>query len=253
MKRIEYLDLSANRILVAGDIHGDLVALKRIIEIFNPDEDHLIFLGDYADRGENGVECIEMIWDLMLKYPESVTALKGNHEDFDGDGNPLFMPCDLIYEVEEKRGNWTNYFKSMKNFLKLLKIGIIFDKIIFVHGFISSGIESMDRIDRNIEIEIIWNDPINEFGEYSNPRGIGKLVGKDITSKFLEKFGINFIIRSHEPRKALFAPFIEQDGLALTISSTGVYGGVPHLLVIKRDEIPKNGVSASKNFILLYQ
>jgi predicted phosphodiesterase len=40
------------RLIVAGDIHGDFSSLRKIKEIFNPNEDLIIFLGDYADRGE---------------------------------------------------------------------------------------------------------------------------------------------------------------------------------------------------------
>ena len=42
------------RTLAISDIHGCLDPLKKMIEIIKPTpEDHLIFVGDYVDRGPN--------------------------------------------------------------------------------------------------------------------------------------------------------------------------------------------------------
>jgi predicted phosphodiesterase len=41
------------RIIAIGDIHGQLARLEGLIERIAPsDEDRLVFLGDYIDRGE---------------------------------------------------------------------------------------------------------------------------------------------------------------------------------------------------------
>jgi serine/threonine protein phosphatase 1 len=60
-----------------GDIHGELKLLERLLENvlkFNPD--HLLFVGDYIDRGPHSREVI----DRILELGEGVTCLMGNHE-----------------------------------------------------------------------------------------------------------------------------------------------------------------------------
>ena len=57
------------RLIVAGDIHGDLDSFNTIKKLFIPDTDLLIFLGDYADRGPQSVEVIEGIQELIKHYP----------------------------------------------------------------------------------------------------------------------------------------------------------------------------------------
>lgn len=62
-----------------GDIHGRYDVLKSLIDKLNltPD-DHVVFLGDYVDRGPDWFSVIKFIDDL--KKVCKVTALLGNHE-----------------------------------------------------------------------------------------------------------------------------------------------------------------------------
>jgi len=41
-----------SRVIIVGDLHGDLETLQKIIQLFFRDNyDQLLFLGDYVDRG----------------------------------------------------------------------------------------------------------------------------------------------------------------------------------------------------------
>ncbi len=82
-------------VYIVGDIHGHFDHLIRLLrdEVSLIDENFswvgadatLCFLGDYFDRGPDGVSTIELIMRLQSEAPESggqVIALLGNHEPF---------------------------------------------------------------------------------------------------------------------------------------------------------------------------
>lgn len=71
--------------LAVGDIHGNLPALRDLLDQLQPelhDDDIVVFLGDYIDRGPDSCACI----DAILRFRESIRAevvcLRGNHEDW---------------------------------------------------------------------------------------------------------------------------------------------------------------------------
>ena len=66
--------------IAIGDIHGcakTLDGLLRELELMA--EDHLIFVGDYIDRGPDSKGVIDRM--LVLKEKYSCTFLRGNHEE----------------------------------------------------------------------------------------------------------------------------------------------------------------------------
>ena len=71
-----------SRVLAIGDVHGMYEKLIKLIDKirFNPDEDLLIFLGDYIDRGPDPGRCLQYIFALQQQYPDVVVCLMGNHE-----------------------------------------------------------------------------------------------------------------------------------------------------------------------------
>lgn len=224
---------------VVGDLHGDLESFEKILGSWDGMENnYIVFLGDYADRGKNGVEINEKL--VELKDRENVVILKGNHEDYDNRGEPKFNPCDLIKEVKNKRGYWLPYFSEhLKPFFDGLGLAAIADQeIMLVHGGISSRIRSLDNL-RNpswSEEDILWSDPSNSLGERYNRRGAGVEFGEDVTETVLKNVGANLLIRSHQPRLASDGPHNTQKRV-VTISSTNVYGGRPHYLEIPGSKI----------------
>jgi serine/threonine protein phosphatase 1 len=63
-----------------GDVHGCLRTLEALLEQIGPGQDDtLIFLGDYIDRGPDS----KGVLDLLMRLPEQglvTICLKGNHE-----------------------------------------------------------------------------------------------------------------------------------------------------------------------------
>jgi serine/threonine protein phosphatase 1 len=70
-----------SRLLAFGDIHGCANTAKVLVDRVKPtEEDQMVFLGDYIDRGNRVFETIEYLITLKEKFPKTV-FLKGNHED----------------------------------------------------------------------------------------------------------------------------------------------------------------------------
>jgi hypothetical protein len=234
---------SASRILVFGDIHGDLPALERGLEMRRPD-DLLIFLGDYADRGPRGVEVIEGVHSLMSRIPDKVIALMGNHEDYDANGRPAFTPCTLIEEADRKRGSWESFFKNFTLFTDRLSLAAILPGYaLFAHGGIGPEMDTQDVLEHpvwEVRRQLLWGDPTSEPGEYMSYRGVGRLFGPDVSEDVLNRLGVKKFIRSHEPRKANNGPAIEHEGRVITTSATGIYGGRPFVLVLDTGSLPQS-------------
>lgn len=67
------------RTFAIGDIHGCLDQLEDLTDRIDPkDDDLLVFLGDYIDRGPKPLEVIDFIRNLAASVP--CIFLRGNHE-----------------------------------------------------------------------------------------------------------------------------------------------------------------------------
>jgi len=79
------------------DIHGCRKTLESLFKQIRPSkEDHLIFLGDYIDRGPDSKGTIDFVMNLQdEKY--QVTPLIGNHEQY-------FV--EAYYEARNRKKGW---------------------------------------------------------------------------------------------------------------------------------------------------
>lgn len=75
---------------VVGDLHGDAECAEHWIKrtglideadgTWTDPTSHLVFVGDYVDKGPTSKQVVELVKQLTEGYPSHVTALLGNHE-----------------------------------------------------------------------------------------------------------------------------------------------------------------------------
>ncbi len=67
--------------IVIGDVHGCLKTLRALLSEIKPGrDDHLVFIGDYIDRGPDSKGVIDFLMDLRERH--QCIFLRGNHEAF---------------------------------------------------------------------------------------------------------------------------------------------------------------------------
>ncbi len=106
---------------VIPDIHGCVLTLKTLIETqIKPNKnDHLIFLGDYIDRGPDSQGVIDYIMD-MQKNDFNITALMGNHEDYCVRAYDEDVKTKDFWDLEGKPG-----FSKNGNYMVEYKLWIV--------------------------------------------------------------------------------------------------------------------------------
>lgn len=223
-----------------GDIHGDidtLYALCKKVDLLGLLRDgwYAIFLGDYIDRGAHQLEALAFIAMLKIEFPSRVITIRGNHEPY---RHLIPYPHDyqdhLIERFGRRRGSEL-YEISLEVFdympLALYSPG----KVLAVHG--GPPVARVARYDSADEIlavendleaveDILWSDPVDDDSiDYTySYRGAGKLWGKRITQKVLEKTGVKIIVRGHEPVNGYR---FNHDRKVLTLfSMKGYYGNL---------------------------
>lgn len=191
------------QINICGDIHGQYYDLLKIFKMrgLPSDSNFYIFNGDIVDKGTHSIECILLLFMYKLVFPASVHLNRGNHE------------CEFVNryngfeaEVKAKYGDHC-LFKTFGDVFQFMPIASLIDQRVFVvHGGVKANVslDEIRRITRPCEPDVntlvgdlLWSDPVLEFGTRPSPRGVGYFYGPDITKRFLERNGLMFVVRSH--------------------------------------------------------
>lgn len=237
--------------LVIGDLHGDCDSLTAALELISQycvECKSIVFLGDYVDRGPNGLCVIDVIASLYVNSDIRVVPLRGNHET-----KLLSSSYGFLDEIKHKYPNgWRDIFNAaLKFFGQLPYVVIISQKILALHGGLPSGVTNVrdltglkkGLIDINpretpIEYQIVWNDPAEGIlGFVPNKRGYGSyLFGPDITTRFLKRNSLNLIIRGHTPQLKGYAYYHNKK--ILSIFTCKYYGFKTSVaLILKNREV----------------
>ncbi len=201
-----------DRLIVIGDVHGDLNTLNEILHRVGQlgGKDLLVFLGDYIDRGPHQIETLVTVALLLMKNPDKVVVLRGNHEPPRG-LEPY--PHDYIYQLMQRFPQEYSalYELSRKLFDLMPAIAIIEGRALLVHGGPPIDVLEYDNINDLLNLghdtwperileQLLWNDPDDSLDLYTpSYRGAGFLWGRRVTDSALKLFNVKIIIRGHEP------------------------------------------------------
>ena len=71
--------MSLESLAFIGDVHGTVGPLKAALRHLGGSR-HLVFLGDYVNRGPDSKAVLQTLLDAMMAWPSRVTLLRGNHD-----------------------------------------------------------------------------------------------------------------------------------------------------------------------------
>ena len=161
-----------------GDVHGCLLHLERLMEnlasSLNPEEDTVVFLGDYIDRGPDPKGVVDYILQLQKKF-HHIVCLKGNHEELfldwllNGQNYELFIYNGGGSTMQSYTRSGTFHVPPEHlSFFTSLRMYCETDDYIFVHA----GLRQEVPLSAQDPHEMLW---IRDEFIYT-PHNLGKLV-----------------------------------------------------------------------------
>lgn len=218
---------------VCGDIHGQY---KDLLEIFRMAGDpkmpmnKYLFLGDYIDRGNQGMECIVLLLCYKIKYPNRVYLLRGNHEC-----PRINMTYGFFAECHQLYRN-IQLFQSMNDMFDHMPLAAEVGNLLLLHGGISPELTNTQMImdierplnvpEKGFICDLLWADPSDKIDKYSernlNGRGTSISYGREAVEEFLEQNPkYKAIVRAHEEVPMGFES--KWDGKLYTVFSAPLY------------------------------
>ncbi|XP_052234478.1 uncharacterized protein LOC127847015 [Dreissena polymorpha] len=243
-------------VYILGDIHGnyrDLVCFEKTLWRMGPllTPASFLFLGDYVDRGDYGVEVVSYLFAQKMLAPSKFFLLRGNHE-LRSVQEMFSFKTECLTKFGETTG--LQLWEAINDCFDVMPVAAtVDDKIFCVHGGIPTPeldggyVESINKVPhplRNPEEEsplawdIMWSDPVSldvltpeniqelkkNSGFISNTRrGTAHFFSCEALISFLERNGLTHVIRAHEVQEAGFQ--VQQQGKLLTVFSSSHYCG----------------------------
>jgi predicted phosphodiesterase len=206
---------SQGKAVFVGDTHGDLDASQQVIQRYLKKPYHIVFLGDYVDRGDYSDENIQYLLELKWEHPEEIFLLAGNHEGFMvKEFYPSNFWSSISYKEKEEYGLL---------FSKLPLAASTQNGILALHGALPD-LRSLEEIN-HIELggdhwdRMVWGDFVeNEMDVLGELWGRPQF-GRPYFERLMERYQKQVLVRSHQPH----APLMMFDNRCVTIFTSRVY------------------------------
>ena len=162
VKNMSENKVNYKRILVIGDIHGHYTKFKSLYSKLNvTDDDLVIFLGDYIDRGPENLLMIR--WIMRESQNDNIIALRGNHEQMmidcirNGDINWIFNGGnETAKEIKSKIEAHPNLMSEVVEFAESLPLSYrrtINGKDYF---FCHAGVDPKVPLGEQTSMSLLW-------------------------------------------------------------------------------------------------
>jgi diadenosine tetraphosphatase ApaH/serine/threonine PP2A family protein phosphatase len=237
------LKLNCEKLLVIGDLHGDLESCVNALRLAKLGEAKAVFLGDYVDRGPHQDSVINLLLQMKNDNPDEIFLLRGNHETPSMNFSYGFLNL-LVRKFGKDYGKV--YEAYLRVFSEMPLAGIVNERVMLVHGGLAKGLEKIEELEKAGKggfepedkkvFETLWNDPSEDVEDFSpNPRGPGiHCFGGKALERFLKNNNLRMMVRSHEP--VLQGYRILFNGLLITIFSCRFYGVKPTALELNKEK-----------------
>lgn len=149
-------------LIAIGDVHGCASSMDALIDLIAPAaEDHLVFVGDYIDRGPDSCAVIDRLFDLSDQT--HCTFLRGNHEalmlDYLDHGEfEMWRMNGGVETLESYRaGNGDIEIpKSHVDFLHATELYFEDEDFFFVHAGLRPNLTVRENVQRADERVFLW-------------------------------------------------------------------------------------------------
>lgn len=249
---------------IVGDVHGQLEKLKKLLTDANLiDSDnqwiggdrHLLFIGDYVDRGPDGIGVIELIMNLQSQSVNSngkVEALLGNHDvlflsayyfqkEKAGGPGGNFIDDWLINGGEESDMN--RLTPEIIHWISNLPAMTLIGETLFAHAdsnlYLKYG-KTIDEVNHSFRSILAGRDPVtwDMINEYFSDR-LAFFKKPEEIEVLLETYGGRRFIHGHTPitymnevpAENIIEPFQYASGRCMNIDS-GMYRGSNGFIVL---------------------
>jgi hypothetical protein len=252
-----------NHTFVIGDLHGQYDRTQGLLRsaglvdrhlAWNGGDATLCLIGDYCDRGPQGLRCIELVMRLQQEAAAGggrVVALLGNHEvlllaahlfgdqRFDG----FYYTFRELWQQNggvqrDLDGLTPNQVGWLRTLPVMIQIGgrLLMHADALFYGQLGQTPEAVNRVVTdllNSDDPFVWHSLLDTFTErlafFENSN-----YGASIASAFLASFGAHQLIHGHtpipymtgKPAAQVTEPFVYADGLCVNVDG-GMYMGGP--------------------------
>lgn len=188
-----------SKLYAVGDIHGQIHMLEALIErVPFQEDDEIVFLGDYIDRGRDSKAVVDLLIRFRCEYPNTV-LLRGNHEDMLLDylaGGGSYHPG--VYVMNGGDATLENYRDSSGDvwlppehlkFFNALEWIHVSRGFIFVHAGLKPGVP----VDRQDPMDMVWirEEFLHAEYDFGKPVVFGHTPGLEMKNELPFYLGID--------------------------------------------------------------